>query len=314
MRMRLVPEKVKHWPLFWDGLIAAFAIVLACGAIALPYPANAFLWALLALHLYCCFVEPWIIVVKTVPLVSKIKGPLRIAFVSDFHVGPHKGRGFMRRLAERTNALKPDVILLGGDFLYDYKSDPRLLEPLCALTAPLGVYAVMGNHDSGRDVLNGRITVTRDRTRDVEKVLSAGGITVLHNEWKELKTPAGSFALAGTDDQWMESYDLGKAMDGIPADLPVILLTHNPDAVLDDRALGADIILAGHTHGGQVRLPWIGAVSPIPNIIGRKYDRGMFSLPKETLLIVSHGAGESTARPRFFTAPEILCVESGPLA
>jgi len=312
--MRLVPEKVKHWPLFWDGLIAAFAIVLAGGAIVLPYPANAFLCVLLALHLYCCFVEPWIIVVKTIPLVSKIKGPLRIAFVSDFHVGPHKGRGFMCRIADRTNALKPDIILLGGDFLYNYKSDPRLLEPLCSLTAPLGVYAVMGNHDSGRFVLGDIIEMTEDRTKDVEDVLSAGGITVLHNEWKEIKTQAGSFVLAGTEDPWMLTYDLGKTLEGIPADAPVLLLTHNPDATMDERSLRADLVLSGHTHGGQMRLPFFGSIAPIPTIRGRAYDRGTFHLEKETTLIISHGVGESTARPRFFTVPEILCIELAAIA
>lgn len=300
--MRLIPHRVKHWPLFWDLLILIAACAFAWCALALAAPWNACGALLLALLIYTCFIEPRIIVTKDIPVDLKTVRPLRIVFMSDFHVGPHKGKGFMRRLARKANELNPDLILLGGDFLYNYRSDPLLLEPFAELHAPLGVFGVMGNHDSGRDILGGRVTLTEDRTKDVEEVLDACGIVTLHNEWKDL----GPIVLAGTDDVWMETYDLAEAFRGIPKGKPVVLLTHNPDAVLDERALEADLILSGHTHGGQVRLPLLGSVPPIPNAIGRKYDRGTFSLPNHTMLIVSHGVGESMARPRLLAPPEIL--------
>lgn len=300
--MQHVWHAIKHMPRLWDGLIVLLGCVLGAGVIALAYPLNIASGVLLAGLVYCCFVEPWIIVVKKLTVGMKTEKQVSIAFISDFHVGPYKGRNFMRRIVKKTNALKPDVVLLGGDFLYNYASDPNLLDPLKELYAPLGIFGVMGNHDSGRDVLKGRVTLTKDRTQDVEKVLNGCNVTVLHNGWKDI----GPIILAGTDDFWMESYDLGKTLGGIPDGKPVVLLTHNPDAIMDERVHRADLILSGHTHGGQVRLPIIGSVPPIPNALGRKYDRGTFALPKETTLIVSHGVGESMARPRFMTAPEIL--------
>ncbi len=302
--MQHVWHAIKHMPRLWDALIVLAGIVLGAGVITLAYPLNITSGVLLAGLLYCCFVEPWIIVVKKLNVGMKTEKQVSIAFISDFHVGPYKGRMFMRRIVAKTNTPKPDLILLGGDFLFDYAADPHLLDPLRDLKAPLGVFAVMGNHDSGRDKLKGRVTLTKDRTQDVEKILNACGITVLHNEWKDI----GPIALAGTDDYWMESYDLGKTLAGIPNGKPLVLLTHNPDAIMDERTHRADLILSGHTHGGQVRLPLLGSVHPIPNELGRKYDRGTFALPKETTLIVSHGVGESMARPRFLTAPEILLI------
>lgn len=302
--MQHVWHSIKHMPRLWDALIVLAGIVFGCGAFLAPYPWNMVDAVVFFGIAYSCFVEPWIIVVKKLEVGTKTEKPLTIAFVSDFHVGPYKGRTFMRRLVKKTNALKPDLILLGGDFLYNYASDPDLLDPLKELKAPLGIFGVMGNHDSGRDVMHGRVTLTRDRTKDVEEVLKRCGVTVLHNEWRDI----GPVILAGTDDFWMESYDLGKTLAGIPEGKPLVLLTHNPDAIMDERTQRADLILSGHTHGGQVRLPLIGSVPPIPNELGRKYDRGTFSLPKETTLIVSHGVGESMARPRLLTAPEILLV------
>ncbi len=302
--MQHVWHAIKHMPRFWDALIVLGIVASGYGSFAASHPWN-MVGAILCVGIvYSCFVEPRIIVTKNIDVGLRTDEALRIAFVSDFHVGPYKGRTFMRRIVAKTNALKPDLILLGGDFLYNYASDPRLLDPLRALEAPLGVFGVMGNHDSGRDIMKGRVTLTKDRTRDVEKVLGDCGVTVLHNEWKDI----GPVILAGTDDFWMESYDLAKALRGIPDGKPVVLLTHNPDAIMDERTHRADLILSGHTHGGQVRLPLIGAVPPIPNELGRTYDRGTFSLPKDTTLIVSHGVGESMARPRFLTAPEIVCI------
>lgn len=296
---------IKHMPRLWDGLIVLLGAALVCGATSLAWPANALSAMLFIGLIHCCFVEPWIIVTKKTDItLKKATRTFTIAFVSDFHVGPYKGRGFMKRIVAKTNASKPDLILLGGDFLYNYASDPSLLDPLKELDARLGIFAVMGNHDSGRDIMHGRITENEDRTKDVEEVLKHCGIVTLHNEWKDL----GPCVLAGTDDYWMKSYDLGRALDGIPDGIPVILLTHNPDAIMDERVQRADLILSGHTHGGQVRLPWIGSVPPIPNELGRKYDRGTFPLPKDTTLIVSHGVGESMARPRFLTIPEILLI------
>lgn len=307
--MRFIPDTLKHRPRFWDALIVLAGAAFGGGVFLASYPWNIVDAVAFCVIAYSCFVEPFVIVTKRIDARAPIP-PVTIAFLSDFHVGPHKGKRFLRRLVAKTNALSPDVILLGGDFLYDYQSDVRLLEPLGELKAPLGVFAVMGNHDSGRDVMHGRVTLTKDRTADVMRVLSAGGIRTLRNEWIRLEKDGVPFALAGTDDAWMEAYDLGKTLADIPAGMPVILLTHNPDAVLDERALRADLILSGHTHGGQVRLPFVGSVVPIPNVLGRKHDRGTFALPKDTTLIVSHGTGESMARPRFLAAPEILRINT----
>lgn len=320
-----------HESVFWDTAIALLLIGgVACGLIAhafiLTHPSSAlFLQIIIGaigafgiigsfLVFWGSFIEP-----KRIKLNKKsihIDGlpALKIAVVGDFHVGPYKGRAYLRRIVEEVNALQPDLILLPGDFIFNHQSSTKGIEPLKDLTAKLGTFAVLGNHDTGHmlDRKYGAFIPYRmpDRSDDVIGVLERLGIRVLQNEHVILKKGTVSFAIAGSDHCWMDSCDLSATFKDIPKDIPVILLSHIPDVILDKKSSRASLIVSGHTHGGQIRLPFIGNLYPIPDRLGDDFDEGLFHVHKSTTLAITHGIGETMARARLFCPPEILLLET----
>ncbi len=261
---------------------------------------------------YGSFVEPQRITVTEREIRLPLKQPLRIIVLSDFHVGPYKGARFMERVVERANALFPDVILLAGDFLYDDASPLAALSPLSRLRATLGVFAVLGNHDTGH-MLTLFHTPQRgaDRTAALTSVLADMHIAVLRNESRTFSLGAERIAIAGVADLWTGTDSVRDALDGIAARMPTILLSHSPDVILDTTSHRAHLIAAGHTHGGQVRLPWIGAIPRIPTRLGRRYDQGLFRIDDDATLAITRGLGESFPRARLFAPPEIMLLKAG---
>jgi predicted MPP superfamily phosphohydrolase len=299
-------------------MAAGASVAYALGSISegLPDPARSIvLWcgiacALLSFGLfYARFIEPsWIVVTRKKIDLRGLHG-LRIAVVGDFHVGPHKQDAFVRRAAAVVNAEKPDIILLVGDFLFDHASDVAHLAPLRDLRAPLGTYAVLGNHDS--DTHGPHATApANDRSDDIERFLTPLGVTFLRNRSVTHEFRGHRFCVAGTDDVWMKTHDLAAALKDIPADLPVILLTHNADATLDAAAARASLIVSGHTHGGQLRLPFFGPLTKLPQKLSKKFDRGLFPLSSTCTLAITHGIGETFLPLRFFARPEVLVLEA----
>lgn len=261
---------------------------------------------------YARFVEPFWIVVTRYRVPFPVAG-LRIAVIGDFHVGPHKKARFVRKAVQRANRLKPDLALLVGDFLYDEHADVEHLEPLRHLRARLGVFAVTGNHDSGsHHVPNGRHHVgPRDRTDDLDRFLSSLGIRFLRNASVTVGHGDASFAVAGIDDLWMRTCDLRKALKDVEKGAPCILLSHQPDVILDPASHRADLIVSGHTHGGQMRMPWWGSLSHMPQRLNKNFDHGIFSVGQRTTLAITHGIGETFVPLRLFARPEIMVLETG---
>jgi hypothetical protein len=253
---------------------------------------------------YGSFIEPRIITVKKATINLGSSATLRAVLVGDFHVGPYKQADFVAEAVEKINAQKPDVIFLAGDFIFeDAKNEVQYLEPLKNLSAPLGVFAVLGNHDYG--VTRGEIAHNggTENSRIVTSALKSLGIRVLINstvtlEPKNADGTAKTLFLRGVEDYWTNRVNIGK----IPH--PSIVLAHNPDTIMEPGADKIDLMLSAHTHGGQVRLPLIGSVPPIPDILGRKYDEGLFQYGAAQLFITS-GIGEIGARARLFNPPEI---------
>lgn len=236
--------------------------------------------------------------VKAAGAAKAIPRSFRVAFLSDIHVGPYKGEKWVRRLVHRTNGLKPDLILLGGDFLYGNADALPALAPLKDLKAPLGVYAILGNHDEWK------------ARQESKSWFEASGIPLLLNRSLRIDKDGRTISVAGADDDWYGETDLAAAFKDIaPDDLAVIML-HNPDLavpsleMLKDRP-GPTFIFSGHTHGGQIRLPWWGSVMRLPHHLGRKYDRGVFDF-SGIPLVIGAGAGESGPRARLFCPPEIV--------
>jgi len=227
----------------------------------------------------------------------------RIVLFSDLHLGALKGRRWAKRVTETTNKADPDLILIGGDFVF--QADPQklksYLEPLKALKAREGVYAVLGNHDYG--------VPGEDLSSQLEVALAELGILVLHNQSVELQ----KFVLVGVDEVWAGKSSLKKAFLQVKQGKPVISLCHNPDIFLNPsnsegiNAFHAGLWLLGHTHNGQVRLPLLGPVF-LPTKTGMEW--GFYDTPYGPAF-VTQGAGESGAKIRFLTSPEVVVLKIG---
>jgi uncharacterized protein len=225
---------------------------------------------------------------------------LRAGVLSDLHAGvPHAGREPIARAVRRLNDEAPDVILLLGDFLdagfLGGRLDPELVaRELAALRAPLGIYAVLGNHD------------WRRAGDGMWRALSNHGITVLENRAVELTTPKGSFFVAGLADLRSRRPDLPGALADVPPDAPVILMAHDPDVFpfVSERVA---LTLAGHTHGGQVAIPRLRSLA-IPSRYGERYARGHI-VEHDRHLYVTSGLGTSGLPLRALAPPEIVVLE-----
>lgn len=180
--------------------------------------------------------------VRELQLNLPVRAPLRIAMLTDLHVDAVKKADFIRSIVERTNALKPDIVVITGDFV-DGSVEKRgaSLLPLRELQAP--VYAVPGNHDYFSDY------------REWLPFMSSLGISMLNNDHVIL--PASHAVLAGVTDPAAALFDherphVEKALRGAPTDAPVILLAHQPKIALEASKCGVALQLTGHTHGGQL--------------------------------------------------------------
>ncbi|HVW66535.1 MAG TPA: metallophosphoesterase [Candidatus Peribacteraceae bacterium] len=308
-----------HRPVFWDALIALLCIALvawiALSSTLFPAPASGIGVALgvigLAIVSYGSFIEPKRISLNT-KSIQKSLPAMRIAVIGDLHVGPYKQSSFVEKIARNVNALDPDLIFIVGDFLFDHTSDIFHLDPLRELTSRYGTFGIIGNHDSGRHLRRGKHFVTRDRSDEVSAYLQERGVAMLRNKSHRLDINGTALRVAGIDDIWMSSSDLDAALNGIANDEPTILLSHNPDVILDERSHHASLIISGHTHGGQIRLPFVGSLYPLPDRLGRAYDQGIFHISDRTTLAITHGIGETQTRARLFCPPEILVLHIHP--
>jgi len=258
---------------------------------------------------YMRYVEPQILTHTRYPLRLPLP-TMRIAIVTDFHAKPTKGARFFQRVVNAVQASSPDLILLGGDLLDQLDSSLEALEPLRQLRAPLGVYSVLGNHDTG--AMDPNITEPLPMHPLTEKLvahLENFGIAMLQNRHVVLTHNGRSFALAGIGDIWSKHHDLELALKNVPADLPVLLLSHNPDIAADPLSKRACLIVSGHTHGGQFRLPFYGPLPNLRTVIGKKFDQGLFPVWESTTLLISRGVGEALTQARLLAWPEVVTVD-----
>ncbi len=215
---------------------------------------------------------------------------LRVLFLSDVHAGPFVSATVLRETFLRLLALKPDLVLLGGDLTTVENGEfVSHREAFAVLDAPLGAFAVLGNHDH----YSGQAAQLRD-------LIEAAGIRVLHNRSVELRRGAGRLALAGVDDTLLGEPDLDAALAG--ATPPLLLLSHNPDLFFDAARRGVALMFAGHTHGGQIRIPGL----PVWVRQSRfRLDEGRYR-SGATELVVSRGLGAVGLPLRLACSPEAV--------
>lgn len=220
---------------------------------------------------------------------------LTIAHLSDLHCGPYISAQHIRRTVAQTNHLQPDLVVITGDFA----SKDALYIPICAdelqaLHARYGIFACMGNHDHWLSA----------GAKMVIESLQKAGITVLCNAAQPLSSKPETVWIAAVDDMLARQHDLERAMDTVPNDAPVILLAHEPD-LADQAAQHAKQIvlqLSGHSHGGQIRLPFVGA--PVLPQYAQRYPMGLYQVGK-LKLYTSRGIGLVKPPVRFNCPPEI---------
>jgi len=225
----------------------------------------------------------------------------RIAHLSDFHFGEHLPAGYLEQAVERAAAEKPDLIALTGDFV---DRGPRHVREAARvfrdLRAPLGVYAVLGNHDFSVHNVRGKRRHP-DLHRQVADALGEQGVRVLRNEAIRHERESHGLIVAGIDDLWSRECDPAAALAASCPNTPRIVLAHNPQSVDHFAEHRFDLVLSGHTHGGQIDWPGLGRV-----LLGKKAKRWAAGLyPHGTgHVYVNKGVGFGW-RFRFGVRPEV---------
>jgi predicted MPP superfamily phosphohydrolase len=225
-----------------------------------------------------------------------------VAVLSDLHIGsPHVGLDKLHKIVERTNAEKPQMVVLLGDYVIGgprhqggvrggtFVEPEEIAQGLKNLRAPLGVFAVLGNHDWWYD---------GDR---VGSAMTAAGIRVLQNQSERIENGGGSFWLAGIGDMWTGRPDIDGTLAQVSSGDPLLLITHNPD-IFPNVPPRVSLTIAAHTHGGQVKLPFMG---PFVTTSRFGYNAGSY-VDDGRHLFVTTGIGTSIIPVRLGVPPEIV--------
>jgi len=234
---------------------------------------------------------------RTLPIPAGDGPPCRVAFLSDLHVGPTTAGSVHDRVIEVVRAARPDVLLLGGDFVY-LEATPSVLARLTrlvgALEAPTKL-AVLGNHDLW----------TLDEL--IVRALEEAGARVLVNEVARLPSPWSDVVVIGLDDPWTGSCDAGRAFAQVAEARFRIVLCHSPDGLVQAAAHPFDLFVCGHTHGGQIAAPWGPIILP-KGAMCRRFPSG-FRLFNSAEVFVSRGVGTVELPARLFAAPDVLLLD-----
>lgn len=256
---------------------------------------------LIGLGVWAFWFEParLIVVEETLAIPWSVPTPLRVAVLTDLHTGsPFNGLSKLQDVVDRTNAARPDLVCILGDLVIQGVLGGRFVAPeaiaaeLGRLTPPAGTVAVLGNHDAWLDHAR------------VGKALADNGIRLVEDTAMKVDTAAGAVWIAGVSDFWTGQHDIHAAMAAV-ADhtAPVILLTHNPD-IFPEVPPRVSLTLAGHTHRGQVALPFIGRPI-VPSRYGERYAAGHI-VEGGRHLFVATGVGTSILPVRFRVPPAVL--------
>lgn len=262
---------------------------------ALPFALGGLALATGLLVSYAARVEPRRVEVVRVTLpLSRLPlnlDGLTLAQISDIHAGEATDVEQIRRFVAMTNALHPDITVITGDmFQHGAQWAQTSARELANLQAPLGVYAIMGNHERRLPPELG------------EQPFRDAGLTVLCNAASEVRADGASLWLVGLDDLLRRWGNLALAMRGVPGGSCKVLLVHEPDLADIAARYPIDVQLSGHTHGGQVRLPVIGPL--ILPTLGRRYPMGLYRVG-DMWVYTNRGLGMAIPAVRLNCRPEI---------
>ncbi len=226
-----------------------------------------------------------------------------IAMLSDFHYDPYFSVHPLRAAVPMVNKLRPDLIVLTGDFVsvpiedQNREKAAEMVDPCAELLQQMqckhGLWAVLGNHDDETDPVR------------VTEGLAQKGIPVLGNRSVAIERDGARFWLSGVNDVLSWTADLGESLKPVPADEPVVLLAHEPDYADEVKSYPVDLQLSGHSHGGQIRIPFLPPVYLPP--LAKKYIWGLYKLGGLTLY-TNPGLGTIGIAARLNCPPEITLI------
>ncbi len=227
---------------------------------------------------------------------------LRIVHLTDLHYGLLMPLNMIEHVVERANGLKPDLIVCTGDYVHERKSARQIdvvWPVLSQLKAPMGVYSVLGNHDHWADSKRSLYWLKRS------------GQDLRHKAVR-IKRGGNSLWLAGAGDLWNDERPLDQVLAGIPDRDCRLMLAHNPDTADSDYSKRIDLLICGHTHGGQINFPFIGP--PILPVRNKNYTSGLKRSVHGNAVFISRGIGWTIYPVRLNCYPEIAVLELVPAA
>ena len=247
------------------------------------------------------YIEPKLIWAKEETIITEkisVNTQLKVVLFNDVHLGPYYTLGDFKKVINKINEQQPDVIIFAGDLVEDNKTfleEEGATALLGELKAKYGKYAVYGNHDHGG---NG--------TKRYARMMKNSGFTLLKDESQTIALESGEqVAIIGIDDIVLSKPQFAKAFEKVNEQNFNLFISHAPDVVEYVKDYPIDLQVSGHSHGGQVRLPFIGAPFTVP--FGEKYVKGFYQ-PEEKegmQLYVNSGIGTSKLPYRFLNLPEI---------
>ncbi|MFC3038644.1 metallophosphoesterase [Virgibacillus xinjiangensis] len=251
-------------------------------------------------YYYAREIEPYLLQVNeediSLPTISPAFDQFRIIQFSDTHIGFHYDIQQFQKLVKKINELEPDLIVFTGDLVdkpHRYDWNENLTNALRKLQAPFGKYWVYGNHDHGGY-----------GTDKLAEVMESADFQLLQNSHTVIEKEAERFILAGIDDVVLGRPDISESLQQVNPELFTVMLAHEPDIADVVAEFPVDVQLSGHSHGGQVQLPFIGHL--YTPAFAEKYVEGRYNIPHHQLsLYVSRGIGTTRLPYRFLCKPEI---------
>lgn len=255
---------------------------------------------IIAIYIYSRYIEPNFLIMHYENIknsrIAEGKEELKILQLSDMHISEFFDEKDLKKVVEKINEEKPDIVVFTGDLIDEYNryenkdNVNEIWEVLGAIHAPLGKYAVYGNHDYG----GGAESIYK-------KVMENSGFIVLKND--RVILDEYNINIIGMDDSIFGKFEKEKLIGFLDEDSFNLVLSHEPDVVDYLLEYNIDLFLSGHSHGGQINLPIINSLP----LLARKYTNGIYSFNnyRQTLLYVNIGLGTSQMPLRFMAPPEL---------
>ncbi|NGP44419.1 metallophosphoesterase [Bacillaceae bacterium SIJ1] len=249
---------------------------------------------------YATYIEPHWLETKRLtlsfPTLPTAFHQLKVVVFSDTHIGHHYDANQFEKLINAMNKEKADLIIFAGDLLdrpMSYQDPERLIAILTKLRARFGKFAVYGNHDHG------------DYGTDLYRtVIENAGFQLLRNEAATITSQSETIVIAGLDDQMLGKPDVDATLSSVQQEQWSLLIAHEPDIADDIHETSVNLQISGHTHGGQVQLPFFGPLVLPP--LGEKYIEGLYTFTDTDFqLYVNRGIGTTRLPYRFLARPEL---------